>query len=357
MFKDFEVSSYRGNYQVKFSTIQGILEEEVKEGDIVLIDSNIMKLYPEIAKEIKQVRSIIIETNEKAKSYHEIGELISSIIDYGFSKNNRLIAIGGGVIQDITAFSSSILFRGVDWVFFPTNLLTQCDSCIGSKTSVNLGDYKNQLGGFWPPKKIFIDFNFCQTLSQREICSGLGEMMHYFLVDKSCDLNWLEEIIHKAKSDKALLAILIEKSLAIKKTMVEKDEFDTGPRNVFNYGHSFGHAIEATTDFAIPHGIAVAYGMDLANIISAKQGLISYSLRNRIRKILETIWDETPLPEIDLQKYFLALSKDKKNVGSDIKVILTRGTGSMFKTSLERNQENETLIENYFEQKWYGTEL
>jgi len=357
MFDDFEVSSYSGNYQVSFSSIFKVLKEEVTDGDVIIIDSNINKLYPELLIGLEHITQLVIETDEHAKSYLSIGNTINSIIEVGFSKNNRIIAIGGGIIQDITAFSSSILFRGVNWIFFPTNLLTQCDSCIGSKTSVNIGEYKNQLGGFWPPRKIHIDFSFIKTLSPREICSGLGEMMHYFLVDDNCDLDHLEKVIPSAQLNYNELARLIYNSLNIKKAMIEIDEFDKGPRNIFNYGHSFGHAIEATTNFEIPHGIAVAYGMDLANIISAEKGLITYELRNRIRKILQNIWSGTPLPIVSIDKYFKALSKDKKNEGTSIKVILTRGTGEMFKTTLEQNHDNKELIYNFFNEEWYKKDL
>ena len=357
MFKNFEIQSFHRKYEVLFEPCMGALRNEIRDGDIVLIDSTVFGLYPRIAEIVKENKYFLIEANEGAKTYEEIGGLITKVIETGFSKNNRLIAIGGGITQDITGFASSILYRGVKWVFFPTNLLTQCDSCIGSKTSVNCGEYKNQLGGFYPPSKIVIDFDFCDTLGEKDICSGLGEMMHYFLVEGTDDLSTLFEDIKQAKHDKATLAKLVRQSLAIKSKMIEIDEFDQGPRNVFNYGHSFGHAIESTTNFQIPHGIAVAYGMDLANIISANLGLIDISLRNRIRPILEEIWKDVPLPSIDLGQYFAALSKDKKNIGNEIKVILTRGTGDMFKTTLDKTDAIESIIQKFFTSKLYKEDL
>lgn len=357
MFENFEVQSAHKKYAVIFQKCGSSLSCEIKAGDIILVDSNIMKLYPSIAEIIKKNSYIEIIANESAKSYVQIGELITKLIELGFSKNNRLIAVGGGVTQDITGFSSSILFRGVEWVFFPTNLLTQCDSCIGSKTSVNCGNYKNQLGGFYPPSKIIIDFNFCNTLTSVEICSGLGEMVHYFLVDGCEDLSLLRSELKEAKKDKIMLAKLINRSLHIKRKMVEIDEFDRGPRNVFNYGHSFGHAIEATTNFEVPHGIAVAYGMDLANIISAKLGLIEMSLRNQIRPILEQIWKEVELPDIKIDRYYSALSKDKKNIGNEMKVILTKGIGKMFKSTLDKTEEVDFILRQFFQSRIYERDL
>ena len=357
LFNDFKVSSYRGDYSVIFTPWKAELKKELSEGDVAIIDANIIKLYPSVMDCLSDNKTIVINPNETAKTYSAIGKTIEEVITSGFSKNNRLIAIGGGITQDVTSFAASILYRGVDWLFFPTNLATQADSCIGSKTSVNLGVYKNQLGGFHPSRKIVIDFEFCNTLEPIDICAGLGEMMHYFLVDGEIDPSSFINTIEDAKVNKITLASLVVKSLLIKKSMIEIDEFDTGPRNVFNYGHTFGHALEAVTKFAVHHGIAVAYGIDLANIISAKKGLIDMSLRNEIRPILEEIWSAMPIPSFNVDEYFTALKRDKKNIGSEVKVILTRGLGDMFKTTLELDSDVHLIIEEYFELQLYRERL
>jgi 3-dehydroquinate synthase len=353
MYSDFKVKSIFRTYDVFFQQYKTALPNSIREGDILIVDSNVFKLYPDIQDYISGHKYFIIEASEAAKTYDNIGKLLTSIIEHGFSKTNRLIGIGGGVIQDITAFSSSILFRGVEWVFFPTNLLTQCDSCIGSKTSVNCGEYKNQLGGFYPPSEIYIDFGFWETISVQEISSGLGEMLHYFFVDGIEDINILQKEIANAYDDKKLLLSLVERSLSIKRKMIEIDEFDKGPRNVFNYGHSFGHALESVTSYQVPHGIAVAIGMDLANIISAHKGLIDISVRNNARSVLYEVWKNTTIPEINIDEYFNALSKHKKNEGTTIKVILTRGFGEMFKCSLENNKEIRKIVNDFFLYKKY----
>jgi 3-dehydroquinate synthase len=135
--------------------------------------------------------------------------------------------------------------------------------------------------------------------------------------------------------------------------MIERDEFDQGPRNVFNYGHSFGHALEVSTNYEVPHGIAVSYGMDLANIISARLGLIPISLRNRIRSSLSDIWEGTPVNHVACSIFLEALTHDKKNEGNQIKVILTKGLGQMFKTTLEMNLQNTQTIQSFFNDKLY----
>ena len=354
MSDNFSVQSIYGEYQVTFGSYLDQLPAIIEDGDIVIIDENILTFHPEISPIFSDQHVLKVKANEDAKTYQSIGILLGKIIESGFTKANKIIAIGGGVTQDITAFSSSILFRGVDWVFFPTNLLTQCDSCIGSKTSVNFDKYKNQLGGFYPPRKIIIDSKFLDTISPLEVASGLGEMMHYFLVDGVSSLDELNQEIVQAKTDRATLNRLIHRSLTIKRKMIEIDEFDKGPRNVFNYGHTFGHAIETTSGYSVPHGVAVAYGIDLANLISERMGLIDMSLRNEIRPILENIWQEKALPDINITQYMNALSKDKKNTGKDINAILTKGLGNMFKSPIPRTEDVKELINNFFQQQLYS---
>ncbi|GAB2695480.1 AroB-related putative sugar phosphate phospholyase (cyclizing) [Aliiglaciecola aliphaticivorans] len=357
MFKDFSVQSFKGEYRVEFIEYTKGLSETIKDGDVVVADSNVLKLYPEIRKLASNLNIVEIQANEQAKTYENIGLIMERIISFGFSKNNRIIAIGGGVVQDICSFSSSVMFRGIEWIFIPTNLLTQCDSCIGSKTSVNLGNFKNQLGGFHPPKHIYIDFSFIDTLGHQEVSSGLGEMMHYFLTEKDADLSAIKKDINAAYEDRDVLGKLIQNSLLIKRKMVEIDEFDQGPRNIFNYGHTFGHAIESCSNYEVPHGVAVAYGIDLANLISVNKGIIDMSLRNEIREILSVIYAGTPLPTIDIDSYFDALSRDKKNIGSEMKVILTKGLGNMFKTTLENTPEIKHYIQTFFDSKLYEKTL
>lgn len=358
MTDGFQIKSYRRTYGVDFvDDAAGALRKALCSGDRIIADRNVWGLYPALAEAVVGFEPILVDPTETAKSYKGVIPLIERLIEERFTKRNRLVAIGGGIVQDVTAFTASILLRGVDWLFFPSNLLAQCDSCIGSKTSINFRAYKNQLGGFYPPKVVYIDLAFLDTLSVREIHSGLGEMMHYFLVSGGDDFRWGSERLDLALADRNVLREMIRRSLAIKKEMIEKDEFDEGPRNVFNYGHSFGHALESATGYSVPHGIAVSYGMDLANIISAHKGLVPMTLRNLIRSVLAGIWREVPLGKVDLSAYLSALSRDKKNEGSNVKVILTRGLGQMFKTTLELDDFNIALIRDFFENRLYNGDL
>lgn len=356
LYNNLKITSKIQSYEVLF--IKNISEQIkliVNEGDCIIIDANIARLYKNLTSCFHNIFIYELEANETAKSYSDIEKIIIEIVDSGFRKNNKIIAIGGGITQDVSSFISFILYRGVKWVFYPTNLLSQCDSCIGSKLSINLKKYKNLVGGFYPPSHIFISTTFLQTLTKKEIHSGFGEMLHYYLVNSNDDYLFFKS---KLKDNDLLLNIesFIKRSLLIKKKMIEIDEFDTGPRHIFNYGHSFGHAIESVTNYEIPHGIAVAYGIDLANLVSVRMGLLSKLERNRIRELCSFVFNDYPLPHIAIQKFEEAIRKDKKNIDNQLGLILSRGIGNMEKIFCNF-EDIKCTIEDFFNQKQYSKDL
>ncbi len=347
---NFKVKSRIHDYEVQFiGKVGKILKEELRKGDFIIVDNKVKTLYFETLEETLKTHSYIgIDATEDQKSYQGIIPIIQYLIDNGFRKNHRLFAIGGGITQDITAFISSIMYRGVRWVFFPTTLLSQGDSCIGSKTSINFGEFKNQVGGFYPPQKIFIYPDFIDTLPESELKSGIGEMLHYFIVAGKNDFNMFKSLYQQAYTDKEVLAKIISRSLEIKKSYIEIDEFDKKERQVFNYGHSFGHAVESLTHYRVPHGIAVSYGMDMANYISVKMGFIPQQTRDEIREVTENIWSGFEIDKIDLEAFKKALSKDKKNVGKKLGLILNKGYGKIFKNMMEADESFSNWLEEYF---------
>lgn len=350
---NFKVKSIFHYYDVQFiMNFEDILNQELIEGDFIIIDKKIIELYKEkLIVALNNHQYIGIDATEAQKSYQGIIPIIQTLIENGFRKNHRLVAIGGGITQDVTAFISSIIYRGVNWLFFPTTLLSQGDSCIGSKTSINFGEYKNQVGGFYPPTKIFIYPEFINTLTDAEMKSGMGEMLHYFIVSGKDDFEFYKKRYKEAFINKNVLAEIIGRSLEIKKGYIEKDEFDRNIRQVFNYGHSFGHAIESLTHYRVPHGIAVSYGMDMANFISVKMGYIPMETRNEIREITQYIWEGYNINEIDIPTFKQALSKDKKNIGARLGLILNKGYGNIFKNVMDANDEFTGWLNEYFEKE------
>lgn len=350
---NFKVRSNIQDYEVEFiEDTKATLEAELLEGDFIIIDANIKRLYKEDLKEIlSRFNHWVLEADESQKSYLGVEPIIDFLIKHGFRKNNRLVAIGGGITQDCTAFMASILYRGVKWLFLPTSLLAQGDSCIGSKTSINFKGFKNLVGGFYPPSKIFINPVFLNSLNYAELKSGLGEMLHYFIVSGEEDFRRYHAEYYQALSDKEVLTGIIARSLEIKKSYIEIDEFDKKERQVFNYGHTFGHAIESLTDYRVPHGIAVSFGMDISNFVSVKLGLIPDTVRKEIRELLEKIFAgyEQELKKFDVDIYLNAISKDKKNVGKKLGLILNNGYGKIFKSLTDNNEQFRSWMLEYFE--------
>lgn len=346
-----DIRSFHGTYTADF--VKEInYREIVEKGDIAIIDKLVFELHSEVlAPFFNDDNAIFINATEEQKSYQGVEKIIDSLIERGFHKSNKLIAIGGGITQDVTAFISSILYRGTNWVLIPTTLLAQCDSCIGSKTSINFGKYKNQVGNFYPPRQIWINPNFLKTLPEKEIKSGLGEMLHYFVVGGNEDIKFYADRYQTAPGNPDQMIELIMRSLEIKKSYVEIDEFDKKERQIFNYGHSFGHAIESISTYNIPHGIAVSYGMDMANYISCKMGILDENVRKEVREIVVNYWNDNDIKVVTAKGILEGLSKDKKNAGKKLGIILCEGYGKLHKEMIEPTDEFVGWIEEYVEKE------
>lgn len=291
-----------------------------------LVDAAVAGLYARPLKHIlAHPNLILIEAKEENKALQNIIPVFEQLVANKVRRNHVLVAIGGGIVQDITCFIASTLLRGLPWRFAPTTLLSQADSCIGSKSSINLGDAKNILGTFNPPQEIFVDPGFLDTLDSREIRSGVGEIIKVHAIDGAASFDRLAVDFDRLFADRALLSTYIRSALLIKRRFIEQDEFDQGIRNIFNYGHSFGHAIESATDYAIPHGIAVTMGMDMANHVAKARGLLPASHFERMHSTLRKNYGDYSATPIPLAPLLSALMKDKKNTSTKLGLILPVG--------------------------------
>jgi 3-dehydroquinate synthase len=225
--------------------------------------------------------------------------------------------------------------------------LAQCDSCIGSKSSISFDQYKNLIGTFNPPSEIFIYAGFLNTLTESEIRSGIGEMLHYYFTE---GINLAQEVSDKffeLLTNRSILPYFISNSLRIKKKIIEIDEFDMSIRHIFNYGHTFGHALEAITDYSIPHGQAISLGMDLANYISLQKQMISKDQFDEMHAILVKNIPSFIFTKNNLESYIDALAKDKKNKGNKLGCILTYGAGKVEKVFVDIDENLRKLILDY----------
>ena len=351
MSNSFSVSSkVRGLYHVHFiEDIKKSLVTITKENNLIfIIDEKVSILFKEELSIISSnCRHILIKSSEGNKTINYTQEVIRELIKVDVRKDDTLIAIGGGITQDIVTFIASILFRGLEWKFYPTSLLAQCDSCIGSKSSINFDQYKNLLGTFNPPSEIFIYAGFLNTLSESEIRSGIGEMLHYYFTEGISLAQEVSDKFYELLTNRNILLYFISNSLRIKKNIIEIDEFDTSIRHIFNYGHTFGHALEAITDYSIPHGQAISLGMDLANYISLQKQMISKVQFDEMHAILVKNIPSFTFTKNNLDCYINALTKDKKNKGNKLGCILTYGAGKVEKVFVDIDENLRKLILDY----------
>ena len=326
------VQSRDGPYTVHFDVGIPDLSTFLERPSHYLIDSNVARLYPsDLAPLLDHPNALVIDATEDNKSINSLIPVFERLVGNGMRRDHTLVAVGGGIIQDIGCFIASTLLRGVPWRFIPTTLLAQADSCIGSKSSINLRQTKNILGTFKAPMDVFVSSRFLDTLEPREISSGIGEILKVHAIDGADSFDRLASDFDSLRSDRAILEKYIRSALCIKKRYIEEDEFDRGPRNIFNYGHTFGHAIEAATSFAIPHGIAVSMGMDIANHVAVDRSLVSREHYVRMHGTLRRNYSEFAGVPIPMEGMFSALMKDKKNTNSALGLILPVGDDALIK--------------------------
>ena len=349
MFDRLEVKSRVRDYSVLFTDdFRDSLSRDVQEKRCFsIIDSSVYRLYQEQLVDLLQPgRFLPVDATEEHKSLDYVKTVIRWLLSGDIKRNDRLIAVGGGIIQDISGFVSSILFRGIEWLFYPTTLLAQCDSCIGSKTSLNVDEFKNQLGNYYPPQRIVLDVGFLKTLSVADIRSGLGEIIKVHLLDGPDSLDHVCRQYDRS-SDPGVMKELILRSLKVKKAIIEEDEFDRARRNILNYGHTFGHAVESITEYGVRHGQAVTVGMDMENYLSFRLEMLPEDRLDLMRVPIMKNYPGFRLKEDHIDRLLVALSRDKKNIDENLTVILTKGPGEMLKTKVPFDNRLKEYIDDY----------
>jgi 3-dehydroquinate synthase len=338
------VQSHKGPYTVHFG--DGPLKDAAKfpEGlTHILVDANVARLYQSSLRMwLDRSTTVVMEAFEDNKSLEGLVPLFHQLVKNGIRRDHTLVAIGGGIVQDAACFMASTLLRGLPWQFVPTTLLAQADSCIGSKSSINLGGRKNLLGTFYPPQSVFVDAAFLNTLEPKDIRSGVGEIAKVHAIAGSDAFDRFAADFERLFTDRAVLDRYIRAALAIKQAYIEKDEFDQGIRNIFNYGHSFGHAIESAANYAVPHGIAVAMGMDAANALSVARGLTPASNYSRMHEPLRALYSDFRGVRLSLDAVLAAMMSDKKNTSSALGVILPIGPFAAIERRLI--ERDDTLV-------------
>ena len=288
----------------------------------------------------KNVYIFSLKSGEKSKSFSSYQKILNKLFELKFDRSDIVIAFGGGVVGDITGFSAATYMRGIKYIQIPTTLLAQVDSSVGGKTAINVAQGKNLVGAFYNPSLVIVSTYFLNTLSNEEFKSGLGEVVKYALIGNKKLRSIIERNSQQIISrEESVLKSIIEESIKTKSKIVTKDEKENGIRAILNFGHTFGHAIEAYKNYkGITHGAAITLGMVIASRISFYEGYIkNYQLDNVVNLIssigLRT--DYSKYNYIQLKKY---IKSDKKIKNGKLNLVLIDKNFNAFTTSKFNNK-------------------
>lgn len=313
MHSTLEIQSRIHNYKLHF--IQDVVDVGTlidQPNTITFVDRNVSNLYPQLRRDT----NIIIDSTENAKTLVGVHLVYNLLIERKANIQTKLVVVGGGVLQDLVGFCASTYCRGIQYDLIPTTLLSQADSCIGGKTSINVDGKKNIVGTFYPPNNIYICTKFVETLSTLDYCSGLGEVFKFHILQNTFDRFDVDGDLDS----------MVYNGLSFKGDILSRDEFDKGERKYLNYGHTFGHALETTSDNQLPHGIAVILGCMIASRVATKLGYQVPNYQLIIQKGIELVNKaEIQLQQnwFDLDTLLEIVKSDKKSTGKLTMVLST----------------------------------
>ena len=337
--KRIEVALAQRSYEIAIGT--GLLDRAgellapyARSGRIVAVSDETVWAAQgaRLARSGLDVVPVLVPPGEASKSWARLEALSERLLELGVERGDAILAFGGGMIGDLAGFASAILKRGCAYVQVPTTLLAQVDSSVGGKTAINSAAGKNLIGAFHQPAAVLIDPSTLDTLPERELRAGYAEVVKYGLIGDPAFFAWCEANFEAllAGAESARLHA-IEICIRAKAAIVAEDERETkGRRALLNFGHTFGHALEVESDFALLHGEAVALGMTLAFRFSAERGLCGAAEAERVAAHLEAAGLEAQIAGFGAQRLVRRMASDKKASGGRVPFVLTRGIGKAF---------------------------
>jgi 3-dehydroquinate synthase len=302
---------------------------------VVITDSNVDELYSEAVTEPLaelgcEVDILVVDAGEQSKAPDVAAELWEQMLDEGADRKSVVVALGGGVVGDLAGFVAATFGRGLRFVQIPTTLLAQVDSSVGGKVGINLPGGKNMVGAFWQPRGVTIDVDVLETLPDREYRAGLAEVVKYGVIQDAEFFAYLESNAAAVNErDPSVLTHIVERCCRLKADVVEQDEREeTGLRAILNYGHTFGHAFEAATDYEeLLHGEGVAIGMMCAARLAERLGRVDAAFVERQRVLLETFQLPLDVPDVDNEELIELMYRDKKVERGKLRFVLPTRLG------------------------------
>lgn len=312
---------------------------------VYVIDRKVYELYSKKFAGIPVKHIFFMDALEEKKNMDTVMEIMGFFQELHIHKDWTVVCFGGGITQDVTTTAAYLYLRNVNWYLFPTTLLSMSDSCIGGKSGLNFRHTKNQIGVFYPPRKIFIDTGFVKTLTDQDYLNGWGEILKFSLTES---LDFYNEL----KAEKKYIPCeridyYIHRGLSVKKRIIETDEFDLGQRKVLNYGHTFGHALEAYTDNAIPHGMAVIWGIDVVNYFAVQEKILPVDFYTDVKKLIYSSFLKDEIKIDDPDKVIDLVRSDKKVAGNKVTLAVPDGSGKLILHPMKIDGGFEELFRNY----------
>ncbi|MDQ2086161.1 3-dehydroquinate synthase [Herbivorax sp. ANBcel31] len=328
---DLDQRSYPIYITTGYDNIGKAIENANLRGKMVLItDTNVDKCQANecidaLRRSNVYVEKFVIKAGEKSKNLDTIKEIYNFLVDLKLDRNATLVALGGGVVGDITGFVASTFLRGINFVQIPTTLLSQSDSSVGGKVGVDFKGHKNIIGSFYQPKLVYINVNSLKTLPKRELCSGLAEVVKHGIIKDEEFYEYIDDNAEKILNlDESVLQYIVKINCSIKGNVVEKDEKESGLRAILNFGHTIGHAIETVMGFEFLHGECVSLGMIAAFKVANYLDIIDDKSTEKVKKTLEKISLPVTLQNIDVDRVYNQMFYDKKVKGNKLQFILPR---------------------------------
>jgi len=340
MSNNFKVTSKLYDYDINIGL--NLIGSVITDDMFILTDERFENYFSTLSKNV-----ITVLPQESLKSLETCELILNKMVNLQMNRKSTLVAVGGGIVQDLATMIASIYMRGIRWVYFPTTLMSMMDSCMGGKSSINVGHWKNLVGNYYPPAEIYIDVSFVKSLDSVAIASGVLEGLKICYARDYSSFTKFKEFLELAAIDNPqTYTNLIEHSLKTKQWFVEEDEKDEGVRQLLNFGHTFGHALESATEYLVPHGIAVGMGM-LAAIDFSGRGNSTSNLRiiSEIRQILAGAhFDREKIQFSFVPKDFIsAFNKDKKHTNAYYRLVLPTEMG-LEVVAFDRTTEMENQI-------------
>ncbi|MCH5274212.1 MAG: 3-dehydroquinate synthase [Lachnospiraceae bacterium] len=352
------------SYEIVFEPSFDRLAEELTALDIadrklcIITDSNVEKLYGEevlgmLSACCRRAVLFSVPAGEENKNLDNVKKAYEFLIKEGFHRKDMLVALGGGVIGDMTGFIAATYLRGVDFVQVPTTLLAQADSSIGGKTGVDFDGYKNMVGAFKMPRLVYMNISTLKTLEERQFFSGFAEVMKYGLIKDETFYVWLLDKMYEiCEKDTDVLSEMVQRSCAIKKQVVEKDPLEKGERALLNFGHTIGHAIEKARNFNLYHGECVALGAVAAAYISYKRGMLHMEEYYEIRDMFVPFNLPISVEDIVPEEITALTRSDKKAEAGHVKFVLLKKIGkAVIDTTVTEQEITDAVREIYFSEE------